>query len=41
MLKAVQERWLEDLGEGRVELQGVFLLREYGRGGDSVTSGKT
>lgn len=25
-------------GEGRAELQGVFLLGEYGRGGDSVTS---
>ena len=28
MLKAMRERWLEDFGEGRVELQGVFRLGE-------------
>ena len=32
MVKALQERWLEDLGEGRVELQGVFLLGSLAEG---------
>ena len=41
IVKAPQERWLEDLGEGKVELQGVFILGESGKGGDSVSSGKT